>query len=187
MNEGIARVVKFSDIKDKIIEIREQKVILDNDVAEHYGVETKRINEAVKNNPDKFPEGYILEVNKQEWGILKSKISTSSWGGKNKLPNAFTKKGLYMLATILKSERATQATIEIIEAFEKLTELQSTFTEMTETSDDNQQKSLMKKGGDLIANLIGNELSTTEDETTIELNLAVLKFKHTTKRKKNNS
>lgn len=77
------------------------------DVAELYGVETKRINEAVKNNPDKFPSGYIIDLNAEEWGNLKSKDSTANWGGKNKLPKAFTEKGLYMLATILKSPQAT--------------------------------------------------------------------------------
>jgi len=76
---------------------------LDADVAEIYGVETKRINEAVKNNPDKFPAGYIIELDKTEWDGLKSKFSTSTKGGKVKLPSAFPEKGLYMLATILKS------------------------------------------------------------------------------------
>jgi len=73
---------------------------LDSDVAALYDVETKRINEAVSNNPNKFPEGYIIDLYSEEWKILKSKISTSSWGGKNKLPKAFTRKGCYMLATI---------------------------------------------------------------------------------------
>jgi hypothetical protein len=67
-------------------------VILDSDVAELYGVETKRINEALKNNPEKFPEGYIFELDQDEWKNLRSKISTSSWGGKHKLPKAFTEK-----------------------------------------------------------------------------------------------
>ncbi|MDR2755972.1 MAG: ORF6N domain-containing protein, partial [Planctomycetaceae bacterium] len=70
--------------------MRDQSVILDSDVAELYGVETKRINEALKNNPEKFPEGYIFELDQYEWKNLKSKISTSSWGGKHKLPKAFT-------------------------------------------------------------------------------------------------
>ena len=97
-----------------------------------YGVETKRINEAVKNNPDKFPKGYILELNKDEWDILKTKFSTSKQGGKVKLPKAFTEKGLYMLATILKSEIATNTTISIIETFANVKELTTTVRELSE-------------------------------------------------------
>ena len=77
------------------------------DVAEIYGVETKHINQAVKNNPDKFPAGYVIELDKTEWDRLKSKILTSIKGGKVKRPSAFPEKGLYMMATILKSKRAT--------------------------------------------------------------------------------
>ncbi len=110
------QVIKQDQVQEKIIIIRNQKVIVDADVAKLYGVETKRINEAVKNNPDKFPNGYLFELNKKEWGSLKSKFSTSIKGGKIKLPTAFTEKGLYMLATILKSQTATETTLAIIEA-----------------------------------------------------------------------
>lgn len=93
-------MIKFENLQDRIIEIRDQKVLLDADVAEIYGVETKRINEAVKNNPDKFPVGYVIELDKMEWDGLKSKFSTSTKGGKVKRPSAFPEKGLYMLATM---------------------------------------------------------------------------------------
>ena len=93
-------MVRFENLKELIIELRGQSILLDSDVADLYGVETKRINEAVKNNPDKFPNGYIMELDKNEWDSLKSKFSTSIKGGKVKLPSAFTEKGLYMLATI---------------------------------------------------------------------------------------
>ena len=102
------QVIKYDQVKEKIIELREQQVILDSDVAGLYGVETKRINEAVRNNPDKFPDGYLFELAKEEWELLKSKFSTSIKGGKVKLPTAFTEKGLYMLATILKSPKAVR-------------------------------------------------------------------------------
>lgn len=93
----------FNEVERKILTIRNTKVILDSDVAALYGVETKRVNEAVRNNNDKFPHGYLLQLSKEEWEDLKSKISTSLGpGGKVKLPVAFTEKGLYMLATILK-------------------------------------------------------------------------------------
>ena len=158
-------------------------MLLDSDVASLYRVETMRINEAVKNNPEKFPEGYIIRLESEEWKNLKSKFSISSWGGKNKLPNVFTKKGLYMLATILKGSRATETTIAIIEAFDKLSELKEVVAEMSEARDEIQQKSFMQKGGDIIAELIADDLKTTDEETTVELNFAVFKFKHTVKRK----
>lgn len=101
--------MKIENVKELITEIRGKKVLLDADVAVIYGVETKRINEAVKNNPDKFPDGYIMEPDKNEWDSLKSKFSTSTKGGKVKLPSAFMEKGFYMLATIFKSPPATQA------------------------------------------------------------------------------
>jgi hypothetical protein len=104
----MSEVIKFNKVNEKIITVQGQQVILDSDIAELYKVETKRINEAVKNNPDKFPDGYIINLTAEEWGNLKSKFSTSSWGGKHKLPKAFIKRGLYMLATILKSPQATQ-------------------------------------------------------------------------------
>ncbi len=95
----MSHIIKYENIESRIIIIREKRVLLDIDVAELYGVETKRINEAVKNNTDKFPDNY-----------LKSKFLTSIKGGEVKIPNAFTEKGLYMLATILKSKTATQTT-----------------------------------------------------------------------------
>lgn len=114
-------------IENKIITIREQKVILDSDVAELYGVETKRINEAVKNNPDKFPDGYILYLSMDEAIVSRSKISTLKRGENLKYaPKAFSERGLYMLATILKSPKATETTIAIIETFTKVRELSRT-------------------------------------------------------------
>ena len=106
-----------------LLEIRGQRVILDSDVARLYGVETKRVNEAV---PDKFPDGYIITLNNGEWetSSLRSKISTLKTSGRGEHtkypPKAFTEKGLYMLATILKSPKATQTTIAIIETFAKI-------------------------------------------------------------------
>jgi hypothetical protein len=107
-------IVTFNSVDQKIVILRNQQVILDSDVALLYIIETKRINEDVKNNPDKFPPGNIIELTDNEWNELKTKFSTSIKGGKVKLPNAFTEKGLYMLATILKSAIATQATLIFI-------------------------------------------------------------------------
>jgi hypothetical protein len=99
-------------------------------------------------------------------------------------PKAFTEKGLYMLATILKSPQAIQTTIDIVETFAQFRELARTVSEIATAKDEKTQKSLMQKSGEIISDLIGDELTTTEDETTIELNFAVLKLKHTIKRKK---
>ena len=180
----MSEIIKFENLQDRIIEIRDQKVLLDADVAEIYGVETKRINEAVKNNPNKFPSGYIIELDKAEWDGLKSKFSTSIKGGKVKLPTAFPEKGLYMLATILKSPRAVQATLAIIETFSKMRRLSRNMKVLSNVKDKHEQKALMRKSGEMIAELLDDDLETTDTETSIELNFAVLKFKHTTKKKK---
>lgn len=107
--------------------------MLDSDIAELYGVETKRINEAVKNNPDKFPLDLMFELGGDEWESLrskistlneeqnlKSKISTSSWGGRRSVPKVFTEQGVYMLATVLKSQKATETTLAIMRTFTKM-------------------------------------------------------------------
>jgi len=177
-------VVRPQTLKDLIVELRGQSVLLDADVAEIYGVETKRINEAVKNNPDKFPAGYIIELDKREWDSLKSKFSTSTKGGKVKLPSAFPEKGLYMLATILKSPQAVQATLAIIETFAKIRQLSRSIQELSAVQDKDKQKALMQRSGELIAGIFDDDLQTNGTETSIELNFAVLKFKHTINKKK---
>ena len=180
-------IVNFNKIKNLIFEIRDVKVILDRDVADLYGVETKRINEAVRNNPGKFPDDYIIELNKTEWDSLKSKISTLKNTGRGEhtkyIPKAITEKGLYMLATILKSQRATQTTIAIIETFSKIRELSRTIKEISNVQEDKEKNSLMKKSGGIIAEILEDDLEISEKETTIEINFAVLKFKHTIRKK----
>ena len=177
-------IAKIENLKELIIEIRGQSVLLDSNVAQIYGVETKRVNEAVRNNPGKFPDGYTIELDKNEWDALKSKFSTSIKGGKVKLPNAFTEKGLYMLATILKSPQATRTTIAIIETFAKIERLSRTVKALSNVKDKSEQKTLMQKSGEIIAEILDENMETDGSETSIELNFAVLKFKHTIKKKK---
>ena len=106
--------INIQKVKDKIAVIRNLEVIADADVAELYGVETKRINEAVKNNPDKFPASYMFVLNKSEVLELRSKISTTNVSAMNRNPTkVFTERGLYMLATILKGEQARDMTFAI--------------------------------------------------------------------------
>ena len=176
-------IVKFSDIKDKIVIIRGKAAILDSHVAELYGVETKEVNQAVKNNPKKFPKGYIIELNRNEFHELRSKFLTANLEMTRVLPKAFTESGLYMLATILKGDKAIDTTIGIIEVFAQIRELQRTVAELSEAPDEFQQKALMQKGGEIISDILGYDLKTSDTETSIELNFAVLKFKHTIKRK----
>lgn len=176
-------MVKIENLKSMIIEIREKNVLVDSDVAQIYGVKTRDINKAVVNNPDKFPAGYIEQLSKSEKTELvenfhrfeKLKHSTVN-------PKAFTEKGLYMLATILKSPVATQATISIIETFTKIRELSRSVKELSTVQDKAQQKALMQRSGELIAEILDDDLQTSDAETSIELNFAVLKFKHTIKK-----
>lgn len=178
-------IIKNEDIELRIISIRGENVLIDGDVAEIYGVETKRVNEAVKNNLDKFPEDYLIELTQSEKNELvenfdrfnRLKHSTAN-------PKAFTEKGLYMLATILKSKQATQTTFAIIETFTKIRHLSRTLNQLTSTDDEVRQKALMQKSGEIIAEVLGDELTTTDTETTVELNVAFLKVKHTIKKKK---
>ena len=176
-------IVKFNSVEEFIIELRGEKVILVSNVAILYGVETREINQAVRNNPEKFPDGYVLTLTKEEkQEVIKNFDNPASIKYSPSLPTAFTEKGLYMLATILKGERATQTTIAIIEAFAKLRELSRTIGEMSANPDKFRQKSLMEKSGEIMADLFGDDMKTDETETEIELNFAVLKLRHTIKR-----
>lgn len=107
-------------IQNKIYEIRGQRVMLDRDLAEMYGVETKRINEAVKRNLKRFPDDFVFRINHQEFTNLKSQFATSSWGGVRKLPYAFTEQGVAMLAGVLNSDTAVRANIVIMRAFVRM-------------------------------------------------------------------
>jgi hypothetical protein len=168
--------VKLSQVEKRILTIRGQKVILDSDVATLYGVETMRVNEAVKNNPDKFPKGYIIKLTKDE----KKEVIEIFDNPKIKFspvpPKAFTEKGLYMLATILKSPKATQTTIDIIETFAQIRELSRTVAELSEVKDEFAQKSLMQKGGEIIKDILSNNLKTTDTENKYRIEFCCLKI-----------
>ena len=180
-------IVKYEDVRDSIITLRGQQVILDADVARLYGVETRVVNQAIKNNPEKFPDGFLISLNlseKQE--LVKNFDHLQSLKFSPVNPTAFTESGLYMLATILKSPLATQTTLAIIRAFVQLRELARTMQEVAKTDDEQQKKSLLRRSGELIGDVIGSQFDTTAVETEIELNLAVVKIKHTVKRSKSN-
>lgn len=173
-------IVTTKDVEERVLVLRNQRVLIDSDVAELYGVETKRVNEAVRNNPEKFPYGYIFVLDKYE-----KKEVVENFDHLNKLkfskvqPTAFTERGLYMLATILKSERAANTTIAIIDTFVQVRELARTMEALQVVDDGGlQQKSLLQRTGDILAEVIGHNLSTRTTETEIELNFAVVKIKH---------
>lgn len=116
-------IIDNINIQDKIYNICGFQVMLDSDLAQLYGVETKRINEAVKNNLDKFPDDFYFEATEEELENLRSKFSTSSWGGTRYSPKLFTEQGIYMLATVLKSKVATEITVKIIRTFANMRRL----------------------------------------------------------------
>ena len=178
-------IISYKEVEDRILMIREQDVLVDRDVAELYDVGTKEVNQAVKNNPDKFPEGYIITLTQQEKDeLVKNFDRFDALKHSTALPSAFTERGLYMLATILKSPRATQTTIAIVEAFAKMRELTKAIAQLSEAPE-KEQKALMQKSGEILAELLDDDaLEVTGDETSIELNLAFVKFKKTVKRGK---
>ena len=171
-------------VEEKIITLRNQQVILDCDVAELYGVATKEINQAVRNNPEKFPDGYIFELDSQEKGeVVKNFDHLQNLRFSPQFPKAFSEKGLYMLATILKSPRAVQTTIAIVEAYAKLKELSRVIVEIPKQQENKEvQKKLAHRSGQLVEDLMADVLPKQSSETTIEMNLAMFKIRHSVRR-----
>jgi len=194
-------LINFDDVNTKIIAIRNQNVILDSDVATLYGVETKRVNEAVRNNPKKFPEGYVFQLKTNEYQDLCSlvtnperpdnqdvvenldRILTINHLKTSSVPKAFTEKGLYMLATILKSDRAIEATIAIVEAFARLKELTHNIAILNSIDAEIIEPEIIEKTGNLFNDLFFSGLPTSA-ETTVEFNIGVMKGKRKIKYEK---
>ena len=121
--DKIQSIIPDEIVMNKIYFIRDQKVMLDRDLAELYEVETRRLNEQVKRNIDRFPEDFMFQLTKEEFENLKSQIATSSWGGRRKLPFVFTEHGVLMLSSILNSERAINVNIQIMRIFTRVRQL----------------------------------------------------------------
>ncbi len=117
-------------VQTKIYSIRNSMVMLDYDLAELYGVETKHINQAVRNNPGKFPSDFYFELDEAEFEGLRSKILTTKLSKRRTRPKAFTEQGVYMLATILKSSIATKVTVAIMRAFVKMRHFTLTYEDI---------------------------------------------------------
>ena len=113
-------VIDETTIKSKIYYIRNQRIMLDFELAEIYGYTTTRFNEQVKNNSEKFDDDFMFQLTKSEFENLISKKSTSSWGGRRKLPYAFTEQGIYMLMTVLRGELAVKQSKALIRMFKQM-------------------------------------------------------------------
>lgn len=173
-------IINKDDVQNKVIFVRGQQVLLDRDVAVLYGVETKAINQAVKNNPEKFPEGFVFTLYDNEKEELVKNIDRfNSMKHSSVSPTAFTERGLYMLATILKSKQAVQTTIAIINTFTQVRVMARTMEELQNAPEgEDLQRKLLQKSGELMGEIIGQNLSTKAIETEIELNFAVVKIRH---------
>lgn len=182
--ENLPQTIGTKEVEARVIELRGQKVILDRDVAELYQTETREINKAVKTIPKNSRTGIALPYNPLKT-VCGGKFPPHGKTEKSTVePRAFTERGLYMLATIMKSPRATQTTIAIIDSFTKLRELTRNIEAIHNEPDNAKQKGLIQRTGELLSDLLVDDTDTTETESTIELNLMAVKFKHTVKRTK---
>ena len=164
--------LSMQEVEDRIAVIRNQEVIADADVAYLYGVETREVNQAVKNNPEKFPAHYMFELTPSELRDLKSKvlISNVSNNSRRGATKAFTERGLYMLATVLKGERARQVTFTIIETFFKVRELKRELLDLHKETDKQKQQSKMQHFGEVLTDIVMPDLQTSETESSLEIN-----------------
>ena len=176
-------LIQMHEIEARLIGLRGQKVLIDRDVAELYGVETRRVNEAVKNNLEKFPEGYVITLQSAEKQYVVENFDHLKPIKNSPVePRAFTEKGLYMLATILKSQRATMVTIAIIETFAKVRSLKRELVELHKETDKEVQAKKMKHFGEVLTDIVMPDLETSETESSLEINFLIGKIKHTVKR-----
>ena len=129
-------IIPVEIIEKKILLIRGEKVMLDADIAELYGVETKMLVRAVKRNIDRFPSDFMIQLNRKEFENLRFQFGTSSrWGGRRYLPYAFTEQGVAMLSSVLNSERAVKVNIEIMRAFVRLRQMLASNAELARKLD----------------------------------------------------
>lgn len=134
----------YDEIISRIYFIRGRKVMFDSDLARIYGVETRILNQAVKRNANRFPIDFMFQLTQEELSDLMSQIVISSWGGRRKLPFAFTEHGALMLASILNSPSAIAASIYVVRAFVKLREVLSMHQELSEKISDLERRTFEK-------------------------------------------
>ena len=160
-----------------------QQVLLDRDVAALYGVETKAVNQAVKRNAERFYDGYILTLTAEECSRSQIVTLNGARGSNIKyLPHAFTEKGLYMLATVLKSQRAIQATHAIIETYAEVRAMKRELLALHTEKDAQKRNSMMRHFGEVLTDIVMPDLATAETESSMEINFLIGKLKHTVRR-----
>jgi hypothetical protein len=130
------QAMPLETISQRIMVIRGQRVLLDEDLAHLYGVETRRLNEQVRRNRARFPSDFIFELNAEEFNNLKSQFASSSWGGRRKLPLAFSEHGAIMSATVLSTPRAVEVSVYVVRAFVRLRELVASHQDLAKRLDD---------------------------------------------------
>jgi hypothetical protein len=135
-------IIPAERVESRILVNRGQKVILDSDLAYLYEVTTRRLNEQVKRNKERFPADFMFRLCKKEFENLKSQFATSSstWGGRRKLPYAFTEHGAIMAASVLNSQRAVQASIYVVRAFVRLRQMLATHKELAQKFEELERK-----------------------------------------------
>lgn len=183
MNDDLTALVKT---ESKIIVIRDTQVILDRDVAELYGVTTKVVNQAIRNNPDKFPSGYVIELtNSEKEHVVKNFDHLETLKFSHATVKGFTEQGLYMLATILKSPMATATAIAIIDTFTQLRKLARTIDKVNEDAKEHgilPDKATEGKIQAAMNEVFADKLPLKMRRLTFGVNLGVLKFSIETKR-----
>lgn len=134
-NKSSPIVLPDDVIMSRIFLVRCKKVMLDKDLADLYGVETRRLNEQVKRNIDRFPDDFMFRLTKEEFENLKSQFATSSWGGRRTLPFAFTEHGVLMLSSVLNSDRAIKVNIQIMRIYIRIRQMLQTHKDILEQLD----------------------------------------------------
>lgn len=175
-------IIKFETLESKLIKLENSLVLLDKDVAEFYAIEPKKLRQQLKRNLDKFPKDYAYQITDEEMDFTGSQNVTPSkkqYGGTN--PWVFTEKGLYMVATILKSPNALNATFTIIETFAKVKELSRNINNIMKTTDENVQKELAQKSNKILEEIIEIEPDILET-IPFEFNLGFAKISRSIKK-----
>jgi len=171
------QITKFETLENKLLTLRDTLVLLDKDVAQLYSIEPKKLRQQMKRNIDKFPQDYAFQTSDEELEVMVSQNVTPSkkqYGGTN--PWVFTEKGLYMVATILKSENALNATFTIIETFAKIKELSRNINAIMKTKDENRQKQLAQDSNKILEEIIDIDSDILEDDENGEVIETTTKF-----------
>jgi hypothetical protein len=184
-------ITKFETLENKLIKVGNNLVLLDKDVASLYGVEPIKLRQQLKRNIEKFPKDYVIRLNNKELDLLVSQNvipSKKLFGGS--LPYVFTEKGLYMVATILKSKQSIEATFIIIETFSKMKKLSRNLNSISSKQSKNEQQQIIQESNHLLEEVIDIEPvreikddNITEIETKVELNLGFAKISRVVKKK----